>query len=156
MQELEEGEVPAQKGTKKHKTAKDPKDKRSTSMDSREEQTLAEVCLQQHTWFPRLEVERVPIPWNAPIREYQRGHSQYVAEALKQLLILPKDMDAVRKLKQQDLFNVPKKGLCPGKPSAMHFICCITNKFLFFFFWFTWSCHVVLVQITQEVYVAEE
>ena len=34
VQELEEGEVPAQKGTKQHKTTKDPKDKRSTSMDS--------------------------------------------------------------------------------------------------------------------------
>ena len=43
VQDLEEGEVAPQKGTKQHKTIKDPKDKRSSSMDSRKEQTLAEV-----------------------------------------------------------------------------------------------------------------
>ena len=34
-----------QKGTKQQKTAKDPKDKRSTSMDNWEEQNLAKVRL---------------------------------------------------------------------------------------------------------------
>ena len=43
VQDLEEGEVAPQKGTKQQKTTKDPKDKRSSSVDSREEQTLAEV-----------------------------------------------------------------------------------------------------------------
>ena len=43
VQDLEEGEVAPQKGTKQHKTTRDPKDKRSFSVDSREEQTLAEV-----------------------------------------------------------------------------------------------------------------
>ena len=45
VQELEEGEMAPQKGTKQQKTAKDPKDKRSISMDSQEKQNLAEVCL---------------------------------------------------------------------------------------------------------------
>ena len=43
VQDLEEGEVAPQKGTKQHKTTRDPKDKRSSPVDSREEQTLAEV-----------------------------------------------------------------------------------------------------------------
>ena len=34
VQDLEEGEVAPQKGTKQHKTTRDPKDKRSSSMDS--------------------------------------------------------------------------------------------------------------------------
>ena len=38
LQEIEEGELPLQKGTKQQKTAKDPKDKRSSSVDSRKEQ----------------------------------------------------------------------------------------------------------------------
>uniref|UniRef100_A0A7N2MTL5 Uncharacterized protein n=1 Tax=Quercus lobata TaxID=97700 RepID=A0A7N2MTL5_QUELO len=118
QEELEEGEVLAQKGTKQHKMTKDPKDKRSTSMDSQEEQTLAEVCLQQRTWSPRLEVERVPIPWNATVQECQRGHSQYAAEALKQPLLLPKDMDSVRKLKQQDLFMSLKRDLALVKDAC--------------------------------------
>ena len=45
VQEFEEGEVALQKGTKQQKTAKGPKDKRSTSMDSWEEQNLVEVRL---------------------------------------------------------------------------------------------------------------
>ena len=43
VQDLEEGEVAPQKGTKQHKTTRDPKDKRSSFVDSREEQTLTEV-----------------------------------------------------------------------------------------------------------------
>ena len=49
VQELEEGEVALQKDTKQQKVAKDPKDKKSTFMDSREEQTLAKVHLQRRT-----------------------------------------------------------------------------------------------------------
>lgn len=37
IQEIEKGKLLPQKGTKQQKTAKDPKDKRSSSMDSREE-----------------------------------------------------------------------------------------------------------------------
>ena len=45
LQEIEEGGLLPQKGTKQQKTAKDLKDKRSSSVDSRDEQNLAEVCL---------------------------------------------------------------------------------------------------------------
>ena len=45
LQDIEEGELPPQKGTKHQKTAKDLKDKRSSSVDSREEQNQAEVRL---------------------------------------------------------------------------------------------------------------
>ena len=47
LQEIEEEELLPQKGTKQQKTTKDPKDKRSSSVDSREEQNLAEVRLPQ-------------------------------------------------------------------------------------------------------------
>ena len=57
LQEIEEEELPPQKGTKQQKTTKDPKDKRSSSVDSREEQNQAEVCLPQRVWSPRLEVD---------------------------------------------------------------------------------------------------
>ena len=46
VQELKEGEVALQKDTKQQKVAKDPRDKRSTFVDSREEQTLVKVRLQ--------------------------------------------------------------------------------------------------------------
>ena len=66
---------------------------------------------QYHTWSPRLEVDGAAIPWNAFIRDYQRGYSTHVAEALKQPLLLPKDMDVVRKLKQHELFMSLKREL---------------------------------------------
>ena len=46
-----------QKGAKEQKTAKDPRDKRANSMNSREDQTGVEVRLQHRTWSPRLEVD---------------------------------------------------------------------------------------------------
>ena len=71
-QELEEGEVVPQKGAKQPKTAKKPKDKRASSMDSREEHNRAKVRIQQCTWSPWLEVDGATIPWNASIKEFQR------------------------------------------------------------------------------------
>ena len=52
-------------------------------MDSKEEPNGAEVHIQQRTWSPRLEVDSTTIPWNSSIWEFQRGHSAYIAEALK-------------------------------------------------------------------------
>ena len=46
MQDLEEGEVAPQKGTKQQKIIKDPRDKRATSVKSRDE---AKVRQQQRT-----------------------------------------------------------------------------------------------------------
>ena len=62
MQELEEGEMASQKGTKQQKTIRGPKDKRFSLVDSREEQSLAEVRLQPRTWAPQLEVDGASIP----------------------------------------------------------------------------------------------
>ena len=62
VQELEEDEVVPQKGTKQQKMTKDPKDKRATSTDSKEEHNKVEVRLQQRTWSPWLEVDETAIP----------------------------------------------------------------------------------------------
>ena len=91
--------------------AKDLRDKRATSVDNREEQIGADAHLQHRTWSPRLEVDGAAIPWNALVREFQRGHSAYIAEALERPLFLPKDMDVVRKMRQQDLFMSLKRDL---------------------------------------------
>ena len=58
-QELEKGEVaPWKDNQKKKKKAKDPRDKRGTSVDSRDE---AEVSRLQQTWAPRIKMEGAPI-----------------------------------------------------------------------------------------------
>ena len=101
-------------------------------MDNREEQNLVEVRLQQHAWSPRLEVDGAAISWNASIREYQRGHSTHVAEALEQPLLLPKDMDALRKLKQYDLFLSLKRDLALVSPNSRPFIYFSTSMQILF------------------------
>ena len=77
---------------------------RATSVEGREDLGVAEVCQQHHIWALRLELDGVSIPWNSYIREFQRGHSSYVVEALKQPFFLPKDMIALRHMRQPDLF----------------------------------------------------
>ena len=58
-QELEKGEVaPWKDNQKKKKKAKDPRDKRGTSVDSRDE---AKVSRLQQTWAPRIKMEGAPI-----------------------------------------------------------------------------------------------
>ena len=91
VEELEEGEVGPQKA-KQQKKGKEPKDKRTKSIDSQEEATIRR---EQRTWSPRLELDGTPIPWDATLWESQRGHTSYLAEALQQPLLLPRDMDGL-------------------------------------------------------------
>ena len=90
--ELEEGEVAPWKENKQQKMAKDPRDKRGPSIDSRDE---AEVCRPQQTWAPQLEMEGATIPYDASIWDAPRGHANYLAQALQQPLLLPRDMDSI-------------------------------------------------------------
>nr|POF18372.1 hypothetical protein CFP56_37860 [Quercus suber] len=43
--------------------------------------------------------------------EFQRGYSIYVVEALEHHLMLPKDMDALKNMRQHDLFMSLKRDL---------------------------------------------
>ena len=91
VEELEEGEIGPQKA-KQQKKGKESKDKRTKSIDSREE---AAIRRKQRTWSPHLELDGVPIPWDATLWESQRGQASYLAEALQQPLLLPRDMEGL-------------------------------------------------------------
>ena len=93
-----------QKGAKQQKATRD---RRASSTNSWEDSSGVEAHQQQRTWASRLELEGVAIPWNASIREFQRGYSTYIVDALKQPFLLPKDMEALRQL---NLYYVPEKG----------------------------------------------
>ena len=97
-----------QKGAKQQKMAKD---NRVSSVDSRKEPIGAEVRQQQCTRAPQLELDGTPIPWNSSIREFQRGHSAYIAKTLERPLLLSKDMEALRRMRQLDLFMSLKRDL---------------------------------------------
>ena len=80
-------------------------------MESRDEGSRAEVRGTPRTWCPKLELEGVAIPYNASVREYNRGRAGYVADALEQLLFLPRDMEAYRRFSQPKIFLSLKRDL---------------------------------------------
>ena len=63
------------------------------------------------TWSPKLEVDGAPIAWDASLSHYRGGHADYVAEALEQPLLLPKDMEAYRNFNHPELFLSLKRDL---------------------------------------------
>ena len=63
------------------------------------------------TWSPKLEVDGVPIAYDASLRHYRGGHAGLVAKALEQPLLLPKDMEAYRNFNHLELFLSLKRDL---------------------------------------------
>ena len=67
------------------------------------------------TWSLKLEVDGVAIPYTASVREYNRGRARYIVEALKQAVLLPRDMEAYRQFSQPELFLSFKRDLAMVK-----------------------------------------
>ena len=72
---------------------------------------MAQVRCPTRTWSPKLEVDGVPIAYDASLKHYRRGHVGLVAEALEQPLLLPKDMEAYRNFNHPELFLSLKRDL---------------------------------------------
>ena len=108
---LEEGEVGPQKGSKQPRQSQDQRSRRSSSVDSREELPVAQVCRPTRTWSLKLEVDGVPIAWDSSLRHYRGGHASHVAKALEQPLLLLKDMDSYKSFTQPKLFLFLKRDL---------------------------------------------
>ncbi|XP_030939928.1 uncharacterized protein LOC115964824 [Quercus lobata] len=96
---------------KQQKTTRGQKNKRASSMESRDEENRAEVGAQPRTWGPKLELDGVAIPYTASVREYNRGRAGYIAEALEQPVLLPRDMEAYKRFSQPELFLSLKRDL---------------------------------------------
>ena len=64
------------------------------------------------------------IPWDASVREFQKGRASYIAEALEQPLLLPKDMDAYKRFIQNDLFLSLKRDLAMVNYSSTYELKC--------------------------------
>ena len=124
----EEGEMGLSKGSKQPRQTQDQQSRRSNSIDSQEELPVAQVRRPTRTWSPKLEVDCVPIAYNAFLRHYHGWHAGHVAEALEQPLLFPKDMEAYRN------FNHPKLFLSLKKDLAMvsYLIHCYTHVLLHF------------------------
>ena len=98
------------KGSKQRRQSQDQRSRRSNLVDSREEPPVAQVRRPTRTWSPKLEVDSVPIAYEATLRHYRGGHAGLVAEALEQPL-LPKDMEAYRNFNNPKLFLFLKRDL---------------------------------------------
>ena len=110
-------------------------------MDNREEPPVAQVRRPTCTWSPVLEVDGMPIAYDATLRHYRGGHTGLVVEALEQPLLLPQDMEAYRIFNHPELFLSFKRDLAMISDSVhfssfmfifLHFIA----KVIFFFFYF--------------------
>ena len=69
-------------------------------------------------------MDGAPIPWDASVREFQKGRAGYIAEALEQPLLLPKDMDAYKCFIQNDLFLSLKRDLAMVNYSSTYELKC--------------------------------
>ena len=98
------------------------RDKRAPFVESREEMERAKVRMTPRTWSPRLEVDGAAIPYNASVREYNRGRAGYIAEALEQPVLLPKDMEAYRRFSQSELFLSLKRYLATVRQFIFSFV----------------------------------
>ena len=83
MDTVEEGELGPSKGNKQAKQTQDHRSRRSSSVDNREDALVAQVRRPARTWSPVLEVDGMPIAFNATLRRYRGGHAGLVAEALE-------------------------------------------------------------------------
>ena len=90
-------------------------------MDNREEAPVAQAHRSPRTWSPVLEVDGMPIAFDATLRHYRGGHAGFLAEALEQPLLLPQDMATYRSFNHSDLFLSLKRDLAMVSYSA-HFI----------------------------------
>ena len=83
IEATEEGELGPSKGSKQPRQSQDQRNRRSNSVDSREEPPVAQVRRPTRTWSPVLEVDGMPIAYDATLRHYRGGHADLVAEALE-------------------------------------------------------------------------
>ena len=128
---VEEGELGPYKGNKQAKqTQQDHRSRRSSSMDNREDALVAQVRRPARTWSPVLEVDGMPIAFDAMLRHYRGGHASLLAEALEQPLLLPQDMAAYRSFNHPDLFLSLKMDLAMVSDYAHFFFIYIYLHFI--------------------------
>ena len=82
MDTVEEGELGPSKGNKQARQIQDRRSRRSSSVDNREEAPVAQVRRFPRTWSLVLEVDGMPIVFDATLRHYRGGHAGLMAEAL--------------------------------------------------------------------------
>ena len=86
-------------------------------------------------WAPLMEVDGVPLFEDASIRDFQRGVAGYVADAVEQSLLLPKDMVDLRSIRYYKVFLGLKKDLVMVKFSFFLFFVLKCTCYLCYYFY---------------------
>ena len=161
IETVEERELGPSKGSKQPKQSQDHRNRRSSPVDNREEPSAAQVRRPTRTWSPVLEVDGMPIAYDATLRHYHGGHAGLVAEALEQSLLLPQDMETYRTFNHPELFLSLKRDLAMVSDPvhfssfiliSLHFIVNV----IFYYYYFYYYYYFFTFQVTQQVFVAEE
>ena len=109
---------------------------------------MAQVRWPTRTWSPVLEVDGMPIAYDATLRHYRRGHTGLVVEALEQPLLLPQDMKAYRTFNHPELFLSLKWDLAMVSDSvhfssfiviSLHFIAKVIFYHYYYYYYFLLS-----------------
>ena len=88
-------------------------------------------------WIAALVLDGAPLPADASIRNFQQGKVGYMADAVEQVLLLPKDMADLRSIRKHKVFLSLKKDL-----ALVGFLNSL-SLFLFFFFLFS-NLHIYI------------
>nr|POF21367.1 hypothetical protein CFP56_43491 [Quercus suber] len=70
------------------------------------------------SWNPPLVLDRVPLPTNSFIRDFDNGRSGYVANDVEQVLLLRRDMAMPLNLKKHEIFLSLKRDLALATQAA--------------------------------------
>ena len=73
VETAEEEELGPSKGSKQPRQSQDHRNRRSSSVDNREEPPVAQVRRPTRTWSPMLEADDMPIAYDATLRHYCGG-----------------------------------------------------------------------------------
>ena len=130
MDTVEEGELDPSKGNKQARQTQDHRSRKSNSVDNQEKALVAQVRRPTRTWSPVLEVNGMPIAFDATLRHYRGEHAGLVAEALEQPLLLPQDMAPYRSFNHPKLFLSLKKDLAMVSDSVHFFFIYIYLHFI--------------------------
>ena len=88
------------------------------------------------TWNPPLVMDEAPLLTNASINDFQHEKARYVANAVKQALLLPRDMANLRSMTKHKVFLSLKKDLALVSLShgflSLKVVIAFSNHYIFF------------------------
>ena len=97
-----------------------------------------------------------PLPANSSIRDFQQGKAGYVANVVKQALLLPDDMANLRTMKRHEVFLGLKRNLAMVSLSSQAPFLFVFLLFIFIFLLLSLLIATFPLQAVQATFRADE